>query len=400
MEYKIFILNSFIDNRRESDMKIYWATELRSFLQHLDCDNDIAEFECEKSAYDVKTPKQRTLSKIIRWRIWDYFGAFKVIRVYDKDCDAYASFNRFLRCDKPYFIYLESPVALYHYSINRISHTTGKKRFKRCTADANLKYIICMSKACRDSFERINGVVNSNVKLSVIYPYVPSNVYASAEMIKAKSKNQVIELLYLAQGIRFISKGGLEVIEAFRRIKSKCENIHLTIITKIADVDQSIVKQIENESGVTLYDFKFSYAGLEKIYAGTNILLHPTSDDSSCLTILEAMKGGCAIVATSLYAIPEMVADGENGFLIEPKYWFYNEDNIPNPKVWNHRKSTIYSKKISMGIVNEISLVVQKLYNDRNLLETMSMNSLARASNDVFGEESIKNQWKKILSDI
>lgn len=120
------------------------------------------------------------------------------------------------------------PVALYHYSIKRITYAGA--RFNNCIRDTNLKHIICMSKACKDTFIQINGLVNPNLKLSIIYPYVPGNKYTSVEVIENKSKNKVIELLYCAQGIRFVSKGGLEVIESFKRMRGICKNIHLTIL--------------------------------------------------------------------------------------------------------------------------------------------------------------------------
>lgn len=46
-------------------MKVYWATELRSFLKHLELDSDIAEFEHKNPTYDIKSKKQILMSKII-----------------------------------------------------------------------------------------------------------------------------------------------------------------------------------------------------------------------------------------------------------------------------------------------------------------------------------------------
>lgn len=78
---------------------------------------------------------------------------FNVVKVSEKDCDMYGPFNRFLKTDKPYFIYLENPLALYHYSIKCISYSRGKERFENCLNDKDLKGIFCMSNACKNSFE-------------------------------------------------------------------------------------------------------------------------------------------------------------------------------------------------------------------------------------------------------
>lgn len=53
------------------------------------------------------------------------------------------------------------------------------------------------------------------------------------------------------------------------------------------------------------------------ILSDAHILLHPTYDDCQPLVIVEAMHYGCIPVATKVGAIPDMIRDGENGFLLE-----------------------------------------------------------------------------------
>ena len=377
-------------------MRVLWATKLRGFLKHLSEGLNDVEFIESSQYYETNKSGYKILSNMARLKIFDLFGVSKVVKVSETDCDMYGSFNRFLKTDKPYFIYLENPLALYHYSIKRISYSRGKERFENCLNDKNLKGIFCMSNACKNSFEQINGKLPKHIIFDTIYPFVPNNKNVSPAVIKHKSSQKTIELLYCVQGIRFVSKGGLETLEAFSRLQDIC--VHLTVITKINDVDKKIIKKIKSMSNVDLYDFSFAYSDLEKIYARTNILIQPTSDDSFALTVLEAIKGGCAIIASRLYAIPEMVTDGENGFLLEPKYWFFDQNNIPNPKVWNHRKKTIYSTKIDEKMVQDITDKIRLLYEDREQLERLSMTSFTKATDDaLFGENGIAQKWEYIL---
>lgn len=379
-------------------MKVFWATKLRGFLKHLSEGLTDVEFAESTQYYEVNKRWHRILSKIIRLKIFDLLGIFKVVTISGKDCDIYGSFNSFLKSDKPYFIYLENPLALYHYSIKRISYRHGKHKFEKCLNDKNLKGIICMSDACKNSFEKINGNIPDHIFFGTIYPFVPNNKNVSYEIIKNKSAQKTIELLYCVQGVRFVSKGGLETLEALSGLQDIC--VHLTVITKISDVDKKIIKKIKSMDNVDLYDFSFAYSDLEKIYARTNILIQPTSDDSVPLTVLEAMKGGCAVISSRLYAIPEMVAEAENGFLIDPKYWFFDRNNIPNPRVWNHREKTIYSTKIDEDMVGKISDRIRLLYEDRKLLEKLSMTSFKKATDDsLFGEDGIAQRWKHVLCE-
>ncbi len=51
-------------------------------------------------------------------------------------------------------------------------------------------------------------------------------------------------------------------------------------------------------------------------FAGADIFAFPTYNDAYPLVILEAMSHGLPVVTTYEGAIPDMVRDGENGFLV------------------------------------------------------------------------------------
>ena len=54
------------------------------------------------------------------------------------------------------------------------------------------------------------------------------------------------------------------------------------------------------------------------VYAESDVLCHPTSFDTFPIVILEAMAAGLPVVSTYHSGIPDMVDDGETGFLVEP----------------------------------------------------------------------------------
>lgn len=378
-------------------MKIFWATRLRGFFRHMSHKISNVEFVESNGYYETNSLVTKIKSSIIRSDILNPLGIFQVISAQEKDCDYYGSFNRFLNVDKPYFIYLENPTALYHYTLGRISYKRGKRKFYNCLHDPKLRYIVCMSDACRNTFEKINMPVPAHVKMRTIYPFVPRNPNVTNNTIETKSKNEFLECLYCVQGVRFVSKGGWEVLSAYERLRNEGYKIKLTVITKISDLDKKTQNRLHSCSGVNVYDFSFTYQEMEAIYARTNVLLQPSSDDSFGLTILESMKAGCAVIASKLYGFPEMVCDNYNGYLVEPKYWFFGKDNIPNPKVWNHRKKTIYTHKEDVELVEALCERILKLYNDRNLLNLFSQNSFTLA-NTKFGEDEICGQWEDVWS--
>ncbi len=378
--------------------KIFFATRARGFFKHLMNEQKIKwKIVSQDSLYEVNSKKRIFLSKVFRSKFFDFLGIINVKKCNRKDVDGYLSFNRFLNTNLPYIIYLENPTALYHYSLNRKKSILGKKIISENLENKNLKTIICMSKACYSTIDSVCGEVCSSTDLKVIYPLVPKNQLINEEKIKMKSTESELKLLYISQGIRFVSKGGLEVIESFKQLKELNMEISLTIITSIEDLNSELVEKVKNIDGISLINFSFSYSELEHIYSTHHILIHPTSDDSFGLTVLEAMKAGLPVISTRLYAIPEMVEEGINGFLIEPKYWFFDENNIPNPKVWNNRRNTIYSQEIDSKIVNFIKEKIYTLAENRKLLEEISLNSYRKSNRAPFDEETIIKQWNSVL---
>ena len=60
-------------------------------------------------------------------------------------------------------------------------------------------------------------------------------------------------------------------------------------------------------------------ADMEPFYGQLDVLLLPSRRDSFPRVVMEAMVRGIPVVASRVDGIPEMVADGETGFLVEPE---------------------------------------------------------------------------------
>lgn len=380
-------------------MVIFWATKLRGFLRHIsEVDSDV-QFVGRDNYYEISGFKKNLKSKLIRSRLLDLPGVFQVLKAQGKDCDGYGSFNRFLDADKPYFIYLENPTALYHYALGRVRRGAGRKKFEKCLNDPNLRAIVCMSEACRSTFERINMPVPAHVDLRTIYPLVPKNNRINEECIHQKSYAEVLECLYCVQGKSFYTKGGRDVLEVVTRLQDSGCRIHLTVITNISALQEDTLRLIEGRDGITLHDFTLTYEQMEEVYANTAVLLQPSSADSFGLTVLEAMKGGCAVLGSKLYAFPEMVYENENGILIDPMYWTFTPDNMPNPIAWGYHKKVRLCKKRSQTYVNDIERALRAMYENRDMVFAFGKRSLEIADTK-FGVDTICDQWKEVWNEL
>ena len=376
-------------------MVIYWATKLRGFLRHISESDANVKFIGREHYYEISGFKKNLKSRLVRSHLLDPAGVFQILKAQGKACDAYGSFNRFLDADKPYFIYLENPTALYHYALGRVRRGAGKKRFEKCLNDPNLKAIVCMSEACRSTFERINMPVPERVMLKTIHPLVPKNNRVDEQLIRRKSYAPVLECLYCVQGKSFYTKGGRDVLEVVTRLQDSGCRIHLTVITNISALQEDTLQLIQSREDITLHDFTLTYEQMEEVYANTAVLLQPSSADSCPLTVLEAVKGGCAVLGSRLYAIPEMVGDKVNGILVDPMYWTFTPENMPNPIAWGYHKKVRLCKKRSQTYIDAIESALRTLYEDRDAVYAYASESL-RIADSKFGVDTICGQWNEV----
>ena len=98
----------------------------------------------------------------------------------------------------------------------------------------------------------------------------------------------------------------------------------------------------------------------------------PSSQDSSPMVILEAVSFGLPIIASRVYAVPEMVIDGRNGFLIAPGFDYFTDEFIANGPYWR-----------PLGLQKAVSTYYPNVEEDLILPITMLANEGVRKSMSV-----------------
>ena len=70
------------------------------------------------------------------------------------------------------------------------------------------------------------------------------------------------------------------------------------------------------ELGVAVEPPAFEPAALDALYAWADVLVLPSRFEGVPLVVLEAQRMGCAVIATDVGAVPEVIRDGVDGFLV------------------------------------------------------------------------------------
>lgn len=169
-----------------------------------------------------------------------------------------------------------------------------------------------------------------------------------------------------------ISKGVFILLEACKALKDKGHTFVCDFVgSETKEITRTRFEEEVHRLGlqdcVTLHGPQYGEAKLG-FFRRADLFVQPTLDDCFPLTILEAMACGLPVVATDEGAIPDMVIDGETGFIC-------NRENVSS-------------------LVNAI----EKMLND-NVLRKQMGDKARLVYKERFTLEAFENRLRDVLSD-
>ncbi len=376
------------------------TSNIRGFLKNLfDYPFQKIKFVYENNTvYEVPKVTRKLLSKGIKLKVFDILGVYQIVDAESMKEDISFSYNRFLKTKKPYIILLENPSALVNYCWDRPKYRIARRKLKNCFQDTALYEIVCMSRACYDSLNHLYNFMDLSevVNISQIYPLVIEDISFSQQDMKARCYCGTVECLFVSSD--YLLKGGRDILFAFRELEKKNIPIHLTLITRLQSIPKEDFEEIQSMRTISFQEFNLSKKELDEYYKKAAVLVYPTRHDSYSLVVLEAIKYGEAVVGTDVYAIREMVHDGENGYLKSPMFCSWMENGLPDRSDVKYRKKYFYT-----GILDEalIEWMIEKLISlaeNRDELYRMNCNSFRIARNEDFSQKEIIDKWEALIS--
>jgi glycosyltransferase involved in cell wall biosynthesis len=140
----------------------------------------------------------------------------------------------------------------------------------------------------------------------VVNVYCGSNITVSEDEIFDDTRYAKMNILFV--GVEWERKGGLVLTEAFKIVLKRFPNATLTIVGCMPKLD------IPNCHAIG----KIPLAEVSRYYRQASVFCLPTRLEPFGIVFLEAMAHKLPVVATKIGAIPEMIIDGKNGYLVEP----------------------------------------------------------------------------------
>jgi glycosyltransferase involved in cell wall biosynthesis len=140
------------------------------------------------------------------------------------------------------------------------------------------------------------------------------------DMVREKLHFKTCEKLILFIGSLRTEKGLKYLIDAMDLIRGKNRSCRLIIVGEGSE--ERILKKMVKNLNLSNYVYFIGQIPNEMVpcyMAASDVFVLPSLYEGLPNVILEAMASGLPIVATKVGALPEILIDGVNGFLIEPE---------------------------------------------------------------------------------
>jgi len=183
----------------------------------------------------------------------------------------------------------------------------------------------------------------------------------SLEQVRERtSKSGPLRLLFLANVTPL--KGLHTLLEALRSIPA--ETCVLDVVGSLG-VDQPYAERMQRQAAALRVPAKFhgvlDGGALARVLNQADVLIHPSFYEGFGIVFLEGMAFGLPAIGTTAGAIPDLIEDGGNGYLIQP------------------------------GDSAALAQILQRLASDRDLLTHLSLNARERFSTFPSWEQSAES---------
>jgi len=266
------------------------------------------------------------------------FKECRVLHAHEKKAEQLAFFvNMFL--DIPYFITRRVDIQPKINFFNKLIYKNAKKVFVLSSI--------------------INDIMQNNFEVNTqIIPSVSSSLKITPELEKLKSKYKDKFIISNIAALVNSHKGQKFIIEAAKLLKDY-KDIKFLIVGEGRDKDeyQKMIKEY-NLDNIELVGFKKNVGDYLEI---SDIFLFPSLNEGLGSILIDAMEFKKPIIATNVGGIPDLIKDNYNGLLISSQ--------------------------------NAIAIkeAILKLYNNKNLRETLSHN--AKKESDKYQMKTLVNKY-------
>lgn len=190
---------------------------------------------------------------------------------------------------------------------------------KHLFSKPNFKKVIFWSKAAHATLSSYGGIDPASLmgKDAIVYPAVRR---IPDELVRYRTGD--VRLFFSGD---FFRKGGVNVIDAFERARTRYPGISLTVCcderidfnTADRSLRDEYLNKLKTLPGIVNKGRISRQQLMTEVYPDTDIFLMPSYVETFGMAVLEAMAFGIPVISTNHFAIPEIIEDQVSGLLID-----------------------------------------------------------------------------------
>lgn len=281
-----------------------------------------------------------------------------------QDCDLIHSYNRCVLNKKSWVVDFEHAQSFSFKPefMKPVSWFVLKKFFQ----SSYCKRLLPWSEFAKQSFLKNINDQKITEKITVLNPAIRVD-----QREKIKKESEKMKVIFV--GNDFKRKGGNILLSIMKKIK----DVDLTIVSTLRDCtpdERNVIRNsVQTAPYINLVEGMERERLLKDIYNQNDVFILPTLSESFGYSILEAMSKRLAIISTDIGAIPEMVVDEKNGFLIHSPQELIDY-NAQYP--YGHLKNFTLSKVQVQEMEHDLIKKIEEIRDNKKLLMTMKKRSL------------------------
>jgi len=211
-------------------------------------------------------------------------------------------------------------------------------------------------------------LIKPNKAIRCIYNFVDDRVYqyGSSNLRKGYHIESHEKVLIHVSNFRTVKRVP-DVVRAFAKVSVK---IPAKLLLVGDGPEMKVVSDLVNELGIReKVLFLGKQENLEELYAISDVMLLLSEKESFGLVALEAMACGVPCIGTNTGGIPEVITDGENGYICK------------------------------LGDIEEIANKAIQLLSDSSLYQNFVSNSV-RTAKEKFSAEKIVSEYEEVYNQV
>ncbi|UCD07165.1 MAG: glycosyltransferase [Candidatus Aenigmatarchaeota archaeon] len=314
-------------------------------------------------------------------------GGVNAIPIRCKDELIFSVGGLLVKSEKPWVTDVEQGYALVGYRQREKNIESIKRKTVLFIRKHNCK-ILPWSFAAKKSIWSLFHTKVIEDKIEVVYPAM----HLEMDEIKRKRRGSCT-FLYVNRN--FYGKSGYETIKAFDNI-SKRYDANLIFVS---NTPKEVVDKFRKNKKINFIEAPIPREQVLELYKKSDVFVLPTLFDCFGVVFLEAMAAGLPIIATNIFAVPEIVLNEKTGLLVNTEVQLYDKGYLFAFPSTQHLYDYVKKNPLKL-LIKDLELKMSRLIEKRNERVSFGREGRLLVERGKFSIEHRNKKLKRIYEEL